>query len=101
MSFSHRHSTGPNCSGGDQVQEANHPPVTAFSYWNGFCNVRSVSVWTSVRKQKTEQVLSLKKKHPEGQNDLNLKLHTFNFLIYIITLIVLAAVARHILMFHS
>lgn len=49
MSFSHRHSTGPNYWGDDQVQEANHPPVTASSYWNGFCNVKSVGVRTSVQ----------------------------------------------------
>lgn len=67
MSFSRRHSTGPNCWGDDQVQEANHPPVTAFSYWNGFCNVKSVGVWTSVGKQRTKQVLRLEIKHPQAK----------------------------------
>lgn len=91
MSFSRRHSTGPNCWGDDQVQEANHPPVTAFSYWNGFCNVKSVGVWTSVGKQRTKQVLSLKiKLLKTGQNKLDPDLSIFNFLIYTSTLIAAA-----------
>lgn len=64
MSFSHRHSTGPNCWGDDQVQEANHPPVTAFSYWNEFCNVKSCG---RVEKcWETEKELSPKNKTSKG-----------------------------------
>lgn len=47
MSFFHRHSTGPNYWGDDQVQEANHPPVTAFSYWSGFCKAKGVGVYVN------------------------------------------------------
>lgn len=62
MSFSRRHSTGPNCWGDDRVQEANHPPVTAFSYWNGFCNVKSVCVSVGVGKRGTKHLLGLENK---------------------------------------
>lgn len=100
MSFSRRHSTGPNCWGDDQVQEANHPPITASSYWNGFCNVKSVGVRTSVRKQRTKQVLRLEIKHPKGHHQHNLHLDTFNSFLCIITLIVLTVLSQRILILH-
>lgn len=56
MSFSRRHSTGPNCWGDDQVQEADHPPVTAFSYWNGFCNDKGVGVLGNREKNRYEDL---------------------------------------------
>lgn len=62
MSFSHRHSTGPNCWGDDRVQEADHPPVKTFSCWNGFCNVKGVGVLGS-REQQKKQLARLEMKH--------------------------------------
>lgn len=52
----------------------------------------SVGVWTSVRKQRTKQVLRLEIKPPKEHWSLD----TFSSFIYIIPLIALKALARHI-----